>query len=79
MSAKALGFKQCGGICTASMGRVPGECAGECGSDNHHEDHALLREMYEKIRWWIEKAEMTPQNSKDMGVVGVKSFEELWS
>tara|TARA_R110002060_G_scaffold35151_1_gene46027 strand:- start:1080 stop:1187 length:108 start_codon:yes stop_codon:yes gene_type:complete len=35
--------------------------------------------MYEKIRWWIEKAEMTPQNSKDMGVVGVKSFEELWS
>jgi len=33
MSAKALGFKQCGGICTASMGRVPGECAGECGSD----------------------------------------------
>ncbi|PVH85258.1 GroES-like protein [Cadophora sp. DSE1049] len=41
-----------------------------------HEDHALSREMYEKIGGWFQNGEMTPQTPKDMGVLSVKSLEE---
>ncbi|CZT08350.1 related to C.carbonum toxD gene [Rhynchosporium agropyri] len=42
----------------------------------HPEDHALSKEMYEKIPEWIQDGSLVPQKPRDMGKLTVDSLKE---
>ncbi|CZT40458.1 related to C.carbonum toxD gene [Rhynchosporium secalis] len=44
--------------------------------DTHPEDHALSKEMYEKIPEWIQDESLVPQKPRDMGKLCVDSLKE---
>ncbi|CZS97564.1 hypothetical protein WAI453_008696 [Rhynchosporium graminicola] len=44
--------------------------------DTHPEDHALSKEMYEKIPEWTQDGSLVPQKPRDMGKLSVDSLKE---
>ncbi|KUJ06444.1 GroES-like protein [Mollisia scopiformis] len=97
MSARAMGDKKGGVICTVR----PGKAFTEDVPSNvtvtdvlvftaflkphtykkiyhwptHQEDHELSREMYSKIRGWIQEGKLTPQKPRDMGTLSVETLQ----